>query len=501
MADRTSDEETAREGGGARVGALPAAGRPKPSGGGTRRAGTKSVRMAFLSIAIMLLVVFGIMPHASPLGEPAAWTFRIAISLLGGLAAGALTGTIGFKNPLIRASGGGAFSVFLLVTSTHVSSERINAAPMPAPAAVATPAVALAFDARQLERNVDVWGQLLLATRGSKGGFRCARFGDRPEQPWTTAQVLSAFLTKPGPLSPTDVNVVMSGFHYLNATRLSGGGWPLWEAGKIAITEIAAWSALSRVRALEVPGIFRDRQREQLIKDLKRDLAFLTSRQVANGAWAPVPVNSAENVCTYSTVMSLWALLEASNSKAIGDSINFESQERQAINWLLAGYSEVIGGWVPRLPPHNEKKYPALTAQTLVTLLRAREDPRFAYLRQSERLKRALTAFVNDPSLLSRAPTDNEVVEGEDAVMSGTSISIEGSTFVWVPWTIALLARVAREPDLPAELKAKAAALFAHVASLSAKVDLENQGTYQVAEYTICGSEATRLMAADGSLR
>jgi hypothetical protein len=500
MSERRSDEERGSQSSGKAAGAGAAA-RAKTTKAAPGGHGPKSVRIAFLSIAIMLLIVFGVMPRAAPLAEPAAWTFRIAISLLAGLAAGALTGTIGLKNPIVRASGGAALSVFLLVTSTHMSSERINAAVTVAPPALKTPPASPTFDAKEFQRNIQGWGQLLVATRGSKGGFRCARFGDRPEQPWTTAQVLNAYLVRPGALSPSDVNVVISGFHYLNATRLSSGGWPLWEAGKVAITEIAAWSALARMRALEVPGIFRDRQREQLIKDLRRDLTFIAGRQVANGAWAPVAVNSAENVCTYSTVMSLWALLEASSSKALGDSTNFEAQERRAINWLLDGYSDALGGWVPRPPVRHGKKYLGLTAQTLITLLRAKEDPAFAYLRQSEHLRRAVAAFVNDPSLQSRDAADNETVDGEDAVMKDAGFSIEGSTFLWVPWTMALLARIARDPDVSAELKVKATTIFARVAELSTKIEFENQGTYQVAEYTICGSDAARLMGGDGSSR
>jgi hypothetical protein len=471
-----------------------------PGKSGERTApGGRRVWIAFLSIVTILFVVFGVMPHASPLGESASWAFRIAISLLAGLAAGALTGTIGFKNSLIRAGGGAAFAVFVLVTSTHQTSENAAATTVTAPLATAA---SRPVDLQQVQRNIEGWAHMLQATQGSKGGFRCALFGARPEQPWTTAQVLTATVTKPGAPSAADVATISSGLHYLDTTRLSSGGWPLWENGTFAMTEIAAWVALARVRVLAVPDIFNDKQREQMVKDLKRDLTFIAGRQVPSGAWAPIGNHAAENVGTYATVMSLWALLEASNSKLLGESMRFDTPLRLAINWLLdEAYSEALGGWVPRQPTRHLKRYTGLTAQTLVTLLRAKDDERFAYLHTSPRLKLAVSALLDDPALLSRDANDNETVDGEDTVMINAGISIEGSSFLWVPWTTLLAARVAHDPDFSKELRARAALVFEHVAPLASKVEFEKQGTYCTTEYTICSSEALRLMDQDGTDR
>ena len=468
-------------------------------------AGRKSVRVAFLSVVIILGVVFGVMPHTNPLQGLAAWAFRIAIALLAGLAAGALTGTIGVKNSIIRATGGAAFAVFVLVTSTQKDSGGAGAVtaapPAPMPPTVMAKLPTLAFDARAMRRSIDRWSELLLSTRGSKGGFRCARFGARPEQPWTTAQVLTGYLAK-SELTATDANMVSSGLGYLTATRLPGGGWPLWENGKLAITEIGAWVTLARVRALGVPDVVPARQRDPLIKEVRRELAFIVRQQVASGAWAPVAINSAANICTYSTIMAVWALLEATESNFWGDKTNVDTELRLAINWLLnEAYSDELGGWVPRPPARHARRYTGLTAQTLMILLHAKDDRRFAYLRQSDRLKRAVSAFFADSALLSRDATDNDTVDGEDAVMNDAGFSIEGSTFLWIPWTMVLAARVVRDADFSTDLQAKARGVFEHVVALSSKVDFENQGTYWAAEYTICGAEAATLMSDHGTDR
>ena len=174
---------------------------------------------------------------------------------------------------------------------------------------------------------------------------------------------------------------------------------------------------------------------------------------MTNGGWAPIgQIDNEKFGRTYSTVMALWALIEARKSSQLIEIMDtrYDDNIKGGIRWLLSNYNYDLRSWVPN--PERAKqieRFPGLTAQTLYVLELAR--PEFNFLLKSNSTYDAgRQAFFNSiegddlqatPALASRLASNNDRTHDSDRYLPGTKFTVEGSTFLWFPWTIALCAQ------------------------------------------------------------
>jgi hypothetical protein len=146
------------------------------------------------------------------------------------------------------------------------------------------------------------------------------------------------------------------------------------------VTEIASWVALAQLASThkDVVDAVWGSDSALAFERIDRDLRLLKQRQIANGGWAPIRQNdNAKFARTYSTVMALWAMIEAKKhpelSKRIGTS--YDEGIRGGIRWSLARYDNERRSWVPN--PERAKQtdsFPGLTAHVLYVLERAKPE-------------------------------------------------------------------------------------------------------------------------------
>lgn len=307
----------------------------------------------------------------------------------------------------------------------------------------------------------------LLETGAAGGGVRTNRVDHSSmTQVWTSAQSLMAILASKEPLSVEDAAQVRKHLEFIERVRLPGDeGWGYVEDATIGITEINAWVVLAELRATEPELIDRiwGADAGTAVQRVQRDLKMLASRQMDNGGWAPV--NSTANPTwarTYSTTMALWALVEASKRTDIRrlGPIDYGEAVKGGIRWLLTHYSDEEQSWVPN--PARLKQtdsYPGLTAQALFVLERSR--PRFDFLldedatykRARARMIRLLSDAGSGPQqpLRLRSVSSNDRMHDSDQYLSRSAHMLEGSTFLWFPWTSAFCAELAAN-GAPAKL-------------------------------------------------
>ena len=89
--------------------------------------------------------------------------------------------------------------------------------------------------------------------------------------------------------------------------------------------------------------------RAALLRRVSRDANVLVDRKHSAGGWAPIlDTQEVTNLRTYSTVMSLWALLECRQIPGLsGPPLDIHIDD--AVKWLLAQY-ETHKMWVPKCP-------------------------------------------------------------------------------------------------------------------------------------------------------
>lgn len=293
------------------------------------------------------------------------------------------------------------------------------------------------------------------------GGLRTSRAdAASPPQVWSTAQSLVAILNQPRELTPAEAQQVRSAFMYIDRERLPGRegyGYMGPEQGyDWGVTEISAWVALAYAASL-APR-FRDtiwKPGDDPRGKLAREIDLLLGRRSVSGGWPPIAdTERRQDNRTYSTVMAVWALVEAraladgSSVAPYGDAID------GGVRWLLATYAVDAQSWVPNpARPGQQESFPGLTAQVLYVLGRARtastfldSDPRYASAIRSflqPGPARGLQA-VHDPR--TRAIAQNDRTHDSDRYLAQSSHAVESSTYLWLPWSLAFCAQALHQP-------------------------------------------------------
>lgn len=306
-----------------------------------------------------------------------------------------------------------------------------------------------------LRAESESWSKELLELHSEEGGIRYNRLDPSVEaQAWATAQVIWAVLsTRSTQISSSEAKNVRAHLDYLEHVRLNGNeGWGYVASMDWGVTEIAAWVTLANLSSLgkTVSEPIWGQDITLAVSRIERDLNLLTQRQIANGGWSPI--KQSDNPAysrTYSSLMALWAIVEAKNNPIIAERIGnkYDQSIRDGIRWLLSNYNQENQSWVPNPERKHQKDcFPGLTAQALYVLERTRSG--FGALLSSDgTLEVARRNFINvlekghPPNLIAltlRSAQQNDRTHDSDRYLPRSSSMVEGSTFLWFPWALAL---------------------------------------------------------------
>ena len=334
--------------------------------------------------------------------------------------------------------------------------------------------------------------QLLRAWDPTTGGFRV--YGDDPDsmvQSWSTSQCLCALLLQPRemleaavknvgwpqPASPLDQ--LGKAVDYLEAT-----GWGL-SAGKSPATAIGAWMLLAEILYLRAVVTWApDPVREHVVRDrvTKRFTAVLAQQQ-ENGGFIEFGSQLDKNTRTYSTALVLWAVAEALHDGVCADDSPLRHTAQRAVHWLLEAHRDQ-GGWVPN--PNRDYKadeqFVGLTAHVLFALMKLGG---LGLIERAAHIE-LLMAWLDEKPLLTRTIHMNDRLSDRDQHVAGSSELLEGSMYLWFPWSLAVLSAAAQAGLLPENARLKASSLRD---SLIVKVheerheEIGQNGVYEIAEY------------------
>jgi len=254
-------------------------------------------------------------------------------------------------------------------------------------------------------------------------------------------------------------------FDYIESFRHAGNspGWNYFgNSSPFTVTEIAGWVVLAETFAVDRPEALADADRSEITQRIVRDLDEIVQRQDKNGGWRPIREDQPGFIRTYSSIIALWALIEARLSPAVSPAIGtrYDDNIRRGINWLLVMHRPGLG-WVANPNRVGQvARFDGLTAQTLFVLSRAERVNSFAYLSSEQSYLAAKRDFLSNKEIADRpADKNNSSVPDIDIRFSTSEFMAEGSTFLWFPWTLAELSRLTEDKTLSETDRASAVEL------------------------------------------
>jgi len=354
--------------------------------------------------------------------------------------------------PRIRSSGArrlAGLTLVVFLTAICVANVRMGMPPRPE--------MKMLLE-EQLGSHFASWKERIFAFQAPSGGIRGGPSADAKAQVWTTAQSLVGVVSavSRAKLPQTHRDEIRAAFNYIESARSfqSGGGWGYWDNSLITVTEVTAWVVLAYARSLD-PAVreflWSPIEQDEVRLRIERDISILLARQSHRGGWRPVADATGESdTRTYSTVMALWALVEASAAGAFSEDLRGQADEsiKQGLDWLLNNYLPELG-WVPN--PNRgaqTERFPGLTAQVLFVLGRAATD--FAVVDGNLNYLAARDNFLSDKEVLSLPLEANSRLHDADQHLptAPEGFLIEASTFLWHPWTFAVLGELADSTSL-----------------------------------------------------
>lgn len=230
-----------------------------------------------------------------------------------------------------------------------------------------------------LGREVPAWIDLIFSNERAGGGIGPILFDNSiGAQSWATAQCLKATL-----VSSRDPRVykaeIRKGFEYMERVRSRQEGSEGWfyvdepaspDMPSWGVTEIAGWVVVAQVEALNAGNVWNEREVPGILQRVTRDLDYLLQRQLESGGWGPAAGTRESSTRTYSTVMALWALIEARRSPVVAPHLDDRHDQaiREGVTWLLGHYIDGRG-WMPNPNRRFQRgSYLGLDAQTLFVL-------------------------------------------------------------------------------------------------------------------------------------
>lgn len=344
-----------------------------------------------------------------------------------------------------------------------------------------------------LAAEVALWVDRILTVQDPEtGGIRGQIYDPTiPPQTWTTAQSLAGILVTPQ--AARNREEIRAALAYLERTRQEGPheGWSLYDDGGESVTEIACWVALARMRSLAAGFVWSAAETEAEEGRLRRDLDWIVGRQHSSGGWCPTRHLTRRNTRTYSTLLAIWSLVEADRTASMSADRRRQAVLQQGLRWLLNERSDTLG-WVAN--PNRRMQRDAclgLEAQALAILLRAErtaDRDRPSVLRGDRVLARAKSEFLGLEDFASRRIFLNDALADADQRLQETHYHLEGSSFLWAPWSVAALDELSRDGAAdPAQTQRAREAKLELMARIYDKRDkLGYPGTYELAESLVC---------------
>ncbi|GAA5072045.1 hypothetical protein GCM10025759_11590 [Lysobacter panacisoli] len=281
-----------------------------------------------------------------------------------------------------------------------------------------------------------------------EGGMRTNRIDNASMlQVWSSAQCLVAIMSSPDAMTDEEARQIRDHLDFINRSQLPGAeGWGYVHELRWGVTEVNAWVVLAELMSTrpDLIGRIWGNRSPEAISRLAHHVDDLSHRQTRGGGWAPINVTDKDEYArTYSTVMATWALVEVERRADLK-----LSSQKDAINggirWLLKYYDNDMESWVPNpIRQQQTESYVGLTTQTLYVIERAR--PLHFYLLDGnptyERAQRHMADLMSDSRRRTTDPLSDRPVGRNDRthdsdVYIGDRM-LEGSTFLWFPWTAA----------------------------------------------------------------
>jgi hypothetical protein len=223
------------------------------------------------------------------------------------------------------------------------------------------------------------------------------------------------------------------------------------------VTEVIGWVAVAIARSLRPDAgdaVWGPGNLDVGHGRLSQAVEMLLRRQLDSGGFSPASgALEPHHARTYSTVVAVWALLEARQVlPEDGKPASLDASVANGLRWLLANYDRQLESWVPNPSRARQlDRFPGLNAQILYVLELAREVPRFeALIDGDEHFDSARLAFLQSlngkvaPSRRldsSRSVDQNDRTHDGDVYLHGSRYAVEGSTYLWYPWALAYCAR------------------------------------------------------------
>jgi hypothetical protein len=343
------------------------------------------------------------------------------------------------------------------------------------------------------------WNSKGIVTQATTGGFRYMLNDPSVDtQVMTTSQLLTGILATPTGAQKY-ASQIRNALQYVEATRHPNGAWGYFDTDSKDISDVLAWTLLPRVASLETQ-VWTPSEKLEIQNQIRRDVATLVKFQYTDGGWSPV-AEAPEAMRTYSTAMSLWALLEVKRSSAFrGDPITtqHDAEIRSGLLWLL-NECDSDRGFIPdpRRGTTQPLAYPGLTAQVLWIFNKA--QPMFSFLGTDGHLSRCKVGFVkrslgqSTKSLEENAQVDDidSYVHYRRAGRAETKLQIENMRFFWYPWTLAESYELSKDETLSRSERQIAEQAFTKLSARhdEAIKDAVSCCTFQLAEYLYCVAE------------
>ena len=367
-------------------------------------------------------------------------------------------------------------------------------------------------DAYRAEKAKE-WRDRLLAHPAEDGGVKVSfSEAQAPTQVWTTAQALRAVL-----VSSVDADLkrlaarLRSAFDFIEDSqiRAAPGGWGYFKEWQTGVTEIAGWVCVAEAASVDATRrdiVWAPEQVSRIFDRITHVVQLIVSTQQHDGGWGPTAQRGADLSRTYSTTLATWCLIEAhrtGGTPLIPDS-TYDRAITDGITWLLTNYRQSLG-WVPN--PHRKiqnERFLGLTAQVLYVLEQAQTSEHFKSVATGPNALPAKKEFLAAPDFGSRSLGDNDRLHDSDRYLRIVSppvstpasctcppFTIEASTFLWYPWSLAAVRSLAFDQTIEATQRAAAENLSrALTGRLSEASELIDTGfNYIVAEFLIGVSE------------
>lgn len=321
-------------------------------------------------------------------------------------------------------------------------------------------------------------------------------------QVWTTAQCLVAVLKAAKlPNIPVRQNMfsakagaLKTAFDYIELSRLTNskslgcecgqagiapkapiqpGGWGYVDASNWGVTEIAGWVVLAKLAGLDHPSvreIWSEVESKNILDSVDKDLSEIVERQHDDGGWAPIPKTADHtHLRTYSSAIALWALIEARRFAPDTLGVKYSTNIDRGLQWLINTYGSFgdgSAGWFPNPSKRpSAERFAGLTAQVLYIMTEAEASStwlkqNFQYVKMKSDFVERSASSDHPASLRHRSVAMNDRVHDSDRYLRGVPYTVESSTFLWYPWSLALTGVLRSDPALTEAVQEKASNLF-----------------------------------------